>query len=119
MRLPLSRFAGEGDYPQGVSVGVLRGAGFLVSAGYAVFLVWLYVARPESLAEVKGGMASTVGLYAIDIPRFEEGKRLFAADRFPEARVAFERADPAHRDPVTQYYILQLLPPGLGAALQR
>ena len=31
--------------------------------------------------------------------------RRVLADRFPEARLAFERADPAARDAVTQFYI--------------
>jgi len=88
-----------------MSASWIRAGGLVLAAGYGAFIVWVYVARPQSLAEVKGGMASSVGLYAIDIPRFEEGRMLFRTDRFPEARAAFERADPAHRDPVTQYYI--------------
>jgi tetratricopeptide (TPR) repeat protein len=83
----------------------LRAGGLVLSTAYAAFLAWVYVVHPQSLAEVKGGMASSIGLYAIDLARFEEGRKLFAADRFDEARAAFERADPAHRDPVTQYYV--------------
>ena len=37
--------------------------------------------------------------------RFDEGLRHFRADRFAEARAAFARADPALRDPTTQFYV--------------
>lgn len=88
-----------------MSASVVRGAGLVLTLAYAGFLAWLYVERPQSLSEIRGGLASTVGLYMIDMPRFEEGRRLLRADRFPEARAAFERADPARRDAVTQFYI--------------
>src|SRR5262249_28956927 len=36
---------------------------------------------------------------------FQEGLTFFRRDKFPEARYAFQRADPARRDPTTQFYI--------------
>ena len=84
---------------------LVRLVGLTTTLGYGAFVAWLYVERPQTLSEIKGGMAATVGLYAIDVARFEEGRRLLHSDRFPEARAALERADPARRDPVTQYYI--------------
>src|SRR4029434_5120358 len=36
---------------------------------------------------------------------FDDGLRYFRNDQFAEARAAFERADPARRDAVTQFYI--------------
>src|SRR5687767_14255274 len=83
----------------------IRAAGLLFSLGYAGFIVWLYAEQPGTLAEIQGGMASAVGLYEIDLKQFEEGRRLLSADRFPEARAAFARADPAQRDATTQFYI--------------
>jgi hypothetical protein len=83
----------------------IRAIGLGLSVVYGAFIVWLYVARPQSLSEISGGMASTVGLYMIDTARFQEGRRLLHAGRFPEARAELDRADPAHRDPVTQFYV--------------
>src|SRR5688572_25131441 len=88
-----------------MSASVVRGVGLVLTLAYAGFLGWLYVERPQNLSQIRGGLASTVGLYMIDVARFEEGRRLLRADRLPEARAAFERADPARRDAVTQFYI--------------
>ena len=54
---------------------------------------------------MRGGVAASIGAYRIDAVAFDEGLRFFRADRFAEARRAFERADPAQRDARTQYYI--------------
>jgi len=83
----------------------VRGVGLVLTLAYGGFIGWLYVERPQSFSEIGGGLASSVGLYTIDIPRFQEARRLFHNERLPEARAAFERADPARRDPVTQFYI--------------
>ena len=83
----------------------LRAVGLLVTGGYAAFIIWIYAAQPRTIAEVRGGVAATVGAYAIDRAAFDEGLRYFRADRFGEARRAFERADPAQRDPTAQYYV--------------
>jgi hypothetical protein len=87
------------------SPAVIRTAGLLVSAVYAAFAVWLYAAQPRTLTEVRGGVAASLGVYAIDQAAFDEGLRFFRDDRFAEARRAFGRADPAQRDARTQYYI--------------
>lgn len=88
-----------------MSPAALRVLGLASTLAYGGFVAWLYVERPESLSEIKGSMAATVGLYAINVAQFEQGRRLLHADRFPEARAALARADPARRDPVTQFYI--------------
>jgi hypothetical protein len=67
-------------------------------------LLWLYAAQPATLAEVRGGLTSSVGLYRIDQQAFDEGLAHFRADRFVEARLAFTRADPAQRDAHVQFY---------------
>jgi tetratricopeptide (TPR) repeat protein len=87
------------------SPAVIRSAGLLVVAGYALFIAWIYVAQPRTLREVRGGVAASIGVYQIDAAAFEEGLRFFRANRFAEARRALERADPAQRDARTQYYI--------------
>jgi hypothetical protein len=84
---------------------LLRAAGLAFSVLYASVIVWLYASQPQTRAEALGGLAATVGAYRIDTQAFEEGLGFFRRDMFAEARMAFERADPAHRDGRTQFYI--------------
>ena len=84
---------------------LIRLAGIASACLYAAFIVWVYVNQPRTMAQVTGGVASTVGAYRIDQPSFGEGLRSFREDRFPDARAAFERADTAQQDPRTQFYI--------------
>jgi hypothetical protein len=83
----------------------MRLAGLLGSVIYAAFIGWLYVRQPQTLAQVTGGMTSSIGVYAIDRASFEDGLRFFRKDQFAEARAALQRADPAERDARTQFYI--------------
>jgi tetratricopeptide (TPR) repeat protein len=82
-----------------------RVAGLLFSIAYAAFIVWLYAAQPQTVGEVTGGIASSVGAYRVDPQAMADGLAFFRRDRFDEARAAFERADPARRDPTAQFYI--------------
>jgi hypothetical protein len=68
-------------------------------------IVWLYASQPQTGAEALGGLAATVGAYAIDQQSFADGLQFFRAGKFREARAALERADPARRDARTQFYI--------------
>jgi hypothetical protein len=83
----------------------LRTIGLALTASYAAFIVWLYLRQPQSVAEMTGAMTASVGAYRIDHIAFADGLRLFRGDQFEAARLAFERADPAHQDPRTQFYI--------------
>ena len=76
-----------------------------MALAYTSAIVWIYGSQPQSRAEALGGLAATVGAYRIDDRAFDEGLTFFRAEKFPEARMAFERADPAHRDSRTQFYI--------------
>ena len=76
-----------------------------MSLAYAGAILWIYGSQPQSRAEALGGLAATVGAYRIDDRAFDDGLTFFRAEKFPEARMAFERADPAHRDSRTQFYI--------------
>jgi hypothetical protein len=82
-----------------------RLAGAACTSLYAAFIVWVYVNQPRTMAQVTGGVASAVGAYNIDRAQFERGLRAFHSGQFPEARAAFERADPALQDPRTQFYV--------------
>jgi tetratricopeptide (TPR) repeat protein len=83
----------------------VRVFGLALATGYAVFILWLYVSQPQSMAEVTGGLSAGIGAYRIDQRAFADGLALFRLDQFEASRSAFERADPARQDPRTQFYI--------------
>ncbi len=82
-----------------------RLAGLVCTVLYASFIVWLYARQPQTLSQVAGDVASTVGAYRVDDLDFAEGRRFFRNEQYPESRAAFARADPAQRDPRTQFYV--------------
>jgi hypothetical protein len=82
-----------------------RAVGIVVAVGYAALIGWLYLRQPQTMAQVTGGLSAVVGAYTIDEQAFAEALRFFRNDQFVEARLAFERADPAVRDARTQFYI--------------
>jgi hypothetical protein len=84
---------------------VVRAAGLAGTLLYGAAIVWMYAAQPQTVAEVTGGLSSTVGVYRIDEPAFQDGLAFFRKDQFEEARAALTRADPASRDARTQFYI--------------
>jgi hypothetical protein len=94
----------------------IQALGILMTALYAVFVVFLYWAEPKSLEEVSTKARTTIenvstkgqviiGTYEIDQARFEEGLAAFRQDNFLVARERFEKADPEKRDAKVQYYI--------------
>ena len=82
-----------------------RALGLAAAAVYAAFIFFLYIRQPQTVAEVAGSLTSTVGVYQIDTQAFADGLRFFRGDQFEPARAAFERADPAHQDARTQFYL--------------
>ena len=84
---------------------VVRAAGLGIAIIYASLIAWLFVRQPATFAEVTGGLTSAVGAYRVDQRAFDDGLQYFRNDQFSEARAAFERGDPAHRDALTQFYI--------------
>jgi hypothetical protein len=84
---------------------LVRALGLVVVTIYAGFIAWLYAAQPRTMAEVRGGLSASVGAYRIDAVAFDDGLRFFRNDQFVEARAALARADPATRDPRTQFYV--------------
>jgi hypothetical protein len=73
----------------------VRAAGLVTSFAYAALIVWVYSHQPQTIAEVSGGLASSVGAYRADPAALAEGRQYFYKDQFIEARLAFDRADPA------------------------
>ena len=84
---------------------MVRVAGLVLSGVYAGAIVWLYSSQPQTRSEAIGGLASTIGVYRIDRQAFDDGLAFFRQEKFAEARLAFERADPARRDALTQFYV--------------
>ena len=84
---------------------VVRASGLVGTLLYAAAIVWMYAAQPQTVAEVTGGLTSTIGVYRIDQQAFDDGLGFFKRDQFDEARSALNRADPAGRDGLTQFYI--------------
>ena len=82
-----------------------RAIGLVMAAVYAAFIGWLYARQPQTVAQVTGGLSATIGMYRVDQQAFDDGLRFFHNEQFSEARMAFERADPAVRDARTQFYI--------------
>ena len=81
----------------------LGGLGFTLV--YAAFIGWLFARQPQTVAQITGGLAATIGVYSVDQQAFADGLRFFRNDQFVEARLAFARADPAIRDARTQFYV--------------
>jgi len=88
-----------------MSESLVRAVGLTASLAYGALVLWLYATQPQTIAQVSGGLTSMIGAYAIDQPAFDDGLRFFRADKFPEARASFARADRAQRDAKTQFYI--------------
>ena len=84
---------------------IVRGAGLVIAIVYASAIAWTYVRQPATVAQVTGGLAAEVGAYRIDAQAFADGLAFFKKEQFVEARAAFARADPAEKDPQTQFYM--------------
>lgn len=83
----------------------MRSLGLAAAAAYSCLIGWLYATQPQTIAQVTGGLASSIGVYHVDPQAFADGLQFFRRDQFDEARAAFARADPAERDARTQFYI--------------
>jgi hypothetical protein len=84
---------------------ITRLGGLAVTIAYATLVAWLFSHQPQTVAQMTGGLAATIGVYAVNETAFADGLRFFRNDQFVEARMAFGRADPALRDVRTQFYI--------------
>jgi len=72
---------------------------------YAAFVLWVYAAAPQSVADVATQASVAVGAYEVDRARFDAGRDLFLREQHAAARAEWERADPARRDARTQFYV--------------
>src|SRR5262245_47689944 len=83
----------------------MRALGLALVVAYTTLIGWLFSRQPQTIGQVTGGLSAVVGVYRIDQQAFDDALRFFRNDQFVEARIAFERADPAVRDARTQFYI--------------
>src|SRR5215510_6101309 len=72
---------------------------------YASVIVWIYATEPRSFKEVATNTQVAAGIYEINQEKFNNGLTLFRRDQFRSARDEWAAADPAQRDPRTQFYI--------------
>ena len=82
-----------------------RLGGVVFTVAYAALIGWLFARQPQTVAQITGGLAATIGAYSVDEQAFADGLRFFQNDQFVESRMAFARADPAVRDARTQFYV--------------
>ena len=80
-------------------------AGIIWTLLYAGVIVWLYATEPRSFKEVATGAQVATGTYQVDQQKFEAALALFRREQFRAARDEWLGADPAQKDPRTQFYI--------------
>ena len=80
-------------------------AGIIWTLVYASIIVWIYATEPRSFKEVATNSQVAAGIYEINQEKFNNGLGLFRRDQFRAARDEWVGADPAQRDPRTQFYI--------------
>ncbi len=80
-------------------------AGIIWTLVYAGIIVWVYATEPRSFKEVATNSQVAAGTYEINQEKFNNGLALFQRDQFRAARDEWAGADPAQKDPRTQFYI--------------
>ena len=80
-------------------------AGVVWTLVYASFIVWIYATEPRSFKEVATNTQVAAGVYEINQEKFNNGLTLFSREQFRAARDEWAAADPAQRDPLTQFYV--------------
>jgi hypothetical protein len=88
-----------------VRTALVQGLGVLATLVYGAFIAWIYASQPRTLQEVATGAQVAAGVYEVDAARFQAGRQLFRREQFRAARDEWARADPAQRDPRTQFYV--------------
>jgi hypothetical protein len=84
---------------------LIQSVGIAWTILYSAFIIWIYATEPRTFKEVTAGVEVTAGTYQIDQQKFDAALALFRREQFRAARDEWGRADPAHNDPRTQFYI--------------
>ena len=72
---------------------------------YAAIIVWVYATEPRSFQEVATNTQVATGTYEVNQEKFNNGLALFHREQFRAARDEWAGADPAQKDPRTQFYV--------------
>jgi hypothetical protein len=80
-------------------------AGIIWTLVYAGIIVWIYATEPRSFKEVATNSQVAAGVYEINQEKFNNALVLFRREQFRAARDEWTGADPAQKDPRTQFYI--------------
>jgi hypothetical protein len=86
-------------------VRIVQASGIAATLIYGAFVVWLYATQPRSIAELQTAAAVQANVYEVDRAQFDEAMRAFREGRYRTAAERFALADPARRDPKTQFLI--------------
>lgn len=84
---------------------LIQSAGIVWTLALAAFVVWLYATEPKSVREAATGASVAAGTYEVDQAKFDAALSLFRREQYAAARDEWARADPARRDPRTQFYV--------------
>ncbi|MEP6920717.1 MAG: hypothetical protein ABI967_06300 [bacterium] len=84
---------------------VIQIIGLVMTAVYALAIVWLYATEPRNFKEAATGAQVASGTYQVDQEQFNSALGLFRREQFRAARDEWQRADPVQSDPKTQFYI--------------
>jgi hypothetical protein len=79
--------------------------GIIWTLVYAGIIVWIYATEPRSFKEVATNSQVAAGVYEINQEKFNNALVLFRREQFRAARDEWSGADPAQKDPRTQFYI--------------
>ena len=79
--------------------------GIIWTLVYAGIVVWIYATEPRSFKEVATNSQVAAGVYEINQEKFNNALTLFRREQFRAARDEWSGADPAQKDPRTQFYI--------------
>ena len=84
---------------------IIQITGMVWTLVYASIIVWIYATEPRSFKEAATNSQVAVGTYEINEERFNNGLALFRRGQFRAARDEWAAADPAQKDPRTQFYV--------------
>ena len=84
---------------------LIQTAGIIWTLAYASIIVWIYATEPRSFKEAAANSQVAAGTYEINQEKFNAGLALFRREQFRAARDEWAGADPAQKDPRTQFYL--------------
>jgi len=84
---------------------LIQVTGIIWTLVYASIIVWIYATEPRSFKEVATNTQVAAGTYVINHEKFNNGLALFRREQFRAAREEWAGADPAQKDPRTQFYM--------------